>query len=142
MNHKAELTKVKVEWLDRAFEEARKRLHMLAGEADAPTYKEFLTRLVEEGAVKIKGSKFTVQSNNQGSELLRKNLKAITKKISEEKGEEIELQLESIPDFPPGVMIQSSDKRLYYNNTLDARLSGAKQRLGGELYSRLFREGG
>lgn len=135
------MTKMKAEWLDRVFEDAQKRLNIMAEETDSPTYREFLTSLVEEGVVKIKGSKFTVQSNNQGSELLRKNLKAITKKISEEKGEEIELQLESIPDFPPGVMIHSSDKRLYYNNTLDARLSGAKQRLSGGLYSRLFREG-
>ncbi len=139
MNQKGELTKVKAEWLDRIFNEARKRLDVLAEEADSPAYRDFLTSLVVEGTTKMKGSTFTIQSNPQASELLRKNLKAITKRITEEKGEEVELQIESQPDFPPGVIIHSYDKHQYYNNTLDARLTGARQSLSGELYSLLFR---
>jgi vacuolar-type H+-ATPase subunit E/Vma4 len=141
MNQKAELTKLKADWLNQAFEKAHSQLRTLAEEVDSNSYKELLISLVLEGMVKMKGAKFTIQSDNQGSELLRRNLKIITKKVSEEKGTMVELEIESNPDLPPGAIIQSSDKRQYYNSTLDAILTGAKQRLSGTVYEALFSMG-
>jgi len=141
MTQKAELTKVKAGWLDRAFEEAEKRLSDFMKDTRSPAHKDFLTGLVVEGAIKMSGSRFVVLADSQVSGFLKKTLKSISKRISEAKGGEIELQLTSKPNTPAGVILQSADRRQYYNNTLEARLSATRQRLGGELYSLLFREG-
>lgn len=141
MSHKAELIKVKAQWLDRTFEEARKRLGELVRDTNSASYKQFVTGLVVEGAVRIKGSKIVIQSDDVTTEFLRKNMKSISKMISDVKREEVELQLESIQDMPPGVIVRSANKRQYYNNTLEARLSEARQKLSGELYGLLFKEG-
>lgn len=141
MSHRAELIKVKAQWLDRAFEEAQNRIGELVKDADSASYKQFVTGLVVEGAVRIKGSKIFIQSDSVTTEFLKKNMKSISKMISDAKREEVELGLESVRDTPPGVIVRSADKRQYYNNTLEARLSEARQNLSGELYGMLFKEG-
>jgi vacuolar-type H+-ATPase subunit E/Vma4 len=141
MNQRAELTRMKAEWLDRAFEEAKQRLDKLAENSGSSTYRDFLAGLVFESTVKMRGSKFTIQADNRESEILKGNLNAISKRIVQAKGVEVELQIETKPDIPPGVIIRSPDERQYYNNTLEARLTSVRQRLSGQIYSLLFKEG-
>ncbi|MBS7623460.1 hypothetical protein KEJ39_07290 [Candidatus Bathyarchaeota archaeon] len=139
MNHKTELMKAKAQWLDRAFEEAGKRLGEM--DRDSDTYRRFITGLVVEGAAKIKGSKIFIQSDSATASFLKKNRKSITEAISNAKRGNLEIHLETVPDMPTGVIIRSADKRQYFNNTLEARLSEARKNLSGEVYSLLFKEG-
>ena len=73
------------------------------------------------------------------NDLIKKNSSAIIKSASKVKGENIDLKFEQNPDIGIGVIIQSDDKRQYYNNTLEARLNGIKENFGGEVYNLLFK---
>lgn len=141
IGHKSELVELKSQWLDRAFKEARERLLELAEDTDSTTYRQFITGLVVEGALNMKGSAFTIQADRNAADVIKKNLKAISKIISDSKKAEVDLRLDSNPITSIGVIVQSADSRQYYNNTLDARLADVKQRLSGDLYSMLFKEG-
>jgi len=141
IGQKSELVKLKSQWLDRAFEEASKRLNEMAKDADSASYKQFVTGLVVEGALRMKGSKFTIQADSKTADLIKKNLKTISRMISDSKKAEVDLQMDVNPTTSVGVIIQSADRRQYYNNTLEARLSDVRRRLSGELYSLLFKEG-
>ncbi|OGD52496.1 hypothetical protein A3K80_06790 [Candidatus Bathyarchaeota archaeon RBG_13_38_9] len=138
MKQNTELVKTKFEWLDRAFDEAQKKLFELLENTNSPTYKKFLNDIVVEGIVSMKGSKFIIQSNQKTNDLLRKNSTTITKSASKAKGENIDLKFEQNPDIHIGVIIQSDDKRQYYNNTLEARLTATRESFGGNVYTLLF----
>ena len=138
MKQNTELVKTKSEWLDRAFDEAQKKLFELLKDTNSPTYKKFLNDIVVEGIVSMKGSKFIIQSNQKTNDLLKKNSTTITKSASKAKGENIDLKFEQNPDIRIGVIIQSDDKRQYYNNTLEARLTAARESFGGDVYTLLF----
>ncbi|WP_455369601.1 V-type ATP synthase subunit E [[Eubacterium] cellulosolvens] len=138
MKQNTELVKIKSEWLDRAFDEAQKRLYELLKDTSSPTYKKFLNDIIVEGIVSMKGSKFTIQSNQKTTDWIKKNNSTITKSASKAKGENIELKFEQNPDISMGVIIQSNDKRQYYNNTLEARLNGTRESYGGDIYTLLF----
>ena len=138
MKQNTELVKTKSEWLDRAFDEAQKKLFELLKDTNSPTYKKFLNDIVVEGIVSMKGSKFIIQSNQKTNDLLKKNSTTITKSASKTKGENIDLKFEQNPDIRIGVIIQSDDKRQYYNNTLEARLTASRESYGGDVYTLLF----
>lgn len=138
MKQNTELVKTKSEWLDRAFDEAQKKLFELLKDTNSPTYKKFLNDIVVEGIVSVKGSKFIIQSNQKTNDLLKKNSATIIKSASKAKGENIDLKFEQNPDIRIGVIIQSDDKRQYYNNTLEARLTGTRESFGGDVYTLLF----
>ena len=138
MKQNTELVKTKSEWLDRAFDEAQKKLFELLKDTNSPTYKKFLNDIVVEGIVSMKGSKFIIQSNQKTNDLLKKNSTTITKSASKAKGENIDLKFEQNPDIRIGVIIQSDDKRQYYNNTLEARLTATRESYGGDVYTLLF----
>ena len=138
MKQNTELVKTKSEWLDRAFDEAQKKLFELLKDTNSPTYKKFLNDIVVEGIVSMKGSKFIIQSNQKTNDLLKKNSTTITKSASKAKGENIDLKFEQNPDIRIGVIIQSDDKRQYYNNTLEARLTASRESYGGDVYTLLF----
>ena len=138
MKQNTELVKTKSEWLDRAFDEAQKKLFELLKDNNSPTYKIFLNDIVIEGIVSMKGSKFIIQSNQKTNDLLKKNSTTITKSASKAKGENIDLKFEQNPDIRIGVIIQSDDKSQYYNNTLEARLTATRESFGGDVYTLLF----
>jgi vacuolar-type H+-ATPase subunit E/Vma4 len=138
MKQNTELVKIKSEWLDRAFDEAQKKLFELLKDTNSPTHKKFLDDIIVEGIVNMKGSKFIIQSNQKIIDLIKKNSSTITKSASKAKGENIQLKFEQNPDISIGVIIQSDDNRQYYNNTLEARLTGIKESYGGDVYTLLF----
>lgn len=139
MKQNTELVKTKSEWLDRAFDEAQKKLFELLKDTNSPTYKKFLNDIVVEGIVNMKGSKFIIQSNQKTTDILERNSTTIAKSASKAKGENIDLKFEQNSDIRIGVIIQSDDKRQYYNNTLEARLNATRESFGGEVYTLLFK---
>lgn len=141
MNQNTELVKIKSNWFDRAFQDAEKKLKELIEEPASSAYKKFLTNIVVEGVVKMKGSKFIIQSDRKTNDLLKKNSTTISKEISKAKGKNVELQFEQNPNISLGVIVHSADKRQYFNNTLDARLAEVRERLGGQVYTLLFKGG-
>ncbi len=138
MKQNTELVKTKSEWLDRAFDEAQKKLFELLKDTNSPTYKKFLNDIIVEGIVSMKGSKLIIQSDQKTNDLLKKNSATITKSASKVKGDNIDLKFEQNPGIRIGVIIQSDDKRQYYNNTLEARLTGTRESFSGDVYTLLF----
>ncbi|MCK5626402.1 hypothetical protein KAI23_00345 [Candidatus Bathyarchaeota archaeon] len=138
MKQNTELVKTKSEWLDRAFDEAQKKLFELLKDTNSPTYKKFLNDIIVEGIVSMKGSKLIIQSDQKTNDLLKKNSATITKSASKVKGDHIDLKFEQNPGIRIGVIIQSDDKRQYYNNTLEARLTGTRESFSGDVYTLLF----
>ncbi|WP_455278913.1 V-type ATP synthase subunit E [[Eubacterium] cellulosolvens] len=139
MKQNTELVKTKSEWLDRAFEEAKKKLFELLKDTNSPTYKKFLNDIIVEAIASMKGSKFIIQSDQKTNDLLKKNSATIIKSVSKAKEENIDLKFEQNPDTHIGVIVASDDKRQYYNNTLEARLTGTRKSFGGEVYTLLFK---
>ncbi|MGQ9543152.1 MAG: V-type ATP synthase subunit E [Candidatus Bathyarchaeia archaeon] len=141
MTQRAELIKIKTEWLNRVFDEAYKRIGEMAKDPGSTSYRNFLMGLVVEGATALRGSKLLLKADTESGKFLQRSLKELSDKISEMKGERVELEVESQPNSPLGVIIQSSDGRRYYSNTLEARLARVRERIGGSIYNMLFKEG-
>jgi vacuolar-type H+-ATPase subunit E/Vma4 len=138
MEQKGRLLQLKSEWANRVFEEAGRRLVEMA-EKGGLEYRELLSKLILEGIKKIKGDSFIVEANARDVEVIRKELKAILEKAGRIKNAKIELDVRSSPAVSSGgVIVSTGDLTQYYNNTLDARLSLAQQRLSGEAYKIIF----
>ena len=141
MAQRAELTKIRTEWLNRAFQEAYRRVQELAKDPSSKAYRDFLVGLVVEGAANLRGSKLLLKTDVDSGKVLERSLKEISDKVSKVKGEKVELEIEASQGSPEGVIIQSSDGRQYYVNTLEARLERVRERLAGVIYNMLFKEG-
>jgi vacuolar-type H+-ATPase subunit E/Vma4 len=96
---------------------------------------------VVEGAANLRGSKLLLKTDVDSGKVLERSLKEISDKVSKVKGEKVELEIEASQGSPEGVIIQSSDGRQYYVNTLEARLERVRERLAGVIYNMLFKEG-
>jgi len=141
MNKKGELLRVKSEWANRVFEESGKRIGQIAEKGTAE-YRELLGKLVLEGIAKIKGNEFIVEANSRDVELIRKELRTIMETAAKIKNEKVEVRTRAFGAASlGGVVVTTKDMAQYYNNTLEARLSVARQNLGGEVYKILFKGG-
>jgi len=141
MDVKGELLQLKSSWADRVFEEAGKRMTELSHKS-GPEYREFLGKLILEGISKVKGSKFTVAANSRDAEAIKKELKTILERGTKIKNEKIELEVKtSSAASLGGVIVSTEDMTQYFNNTLEARLSQARETLSGEIHKIMFKTG-
>jgi len=141
MDRKGELLELRSRWADRVFEEAEKRIRKMA-EAGKPEYREVLSKLVLEGIVKIKGTKFLVEANPRDTKSIREESRSIIERSRDIKGENVELQVETSDAMSlGGSIVSTQDMTRYFNNTFEARLSRARQSLLGEVYKILLKTG-
>ncbi|HUK27526.1 MAG TPA: V-type ATP synthase subunit E family protein [Candidatus Acidoferrales bacterium] len=138
MKEKAEILRLRHEWMNRSFEEAEKRIALIA-EKGAREYQQLLAALILEGVSKLKGNKFVVGANSRDLKLIKDQLTAITENASQFKNE-IHLDLQPSEVGRGGVVVSTVDGRQYYNNTLDARLAATRQNFAGEVNRILFGE--
>jgi vacuolar-type H+-ATPase subunit E/Vma4 len=141
MDRKGEILQQKLKWANRVFEEAGKRMAEMSRKG-GPEYRELLAQLILEGIAKMKGNRFIVELSSRDSEAVRKQLKTILERAKKTKNEKIELQIRTLSTMGlGGVIISTQDMTQYYNNTLEARLSNARQNLSGEVYRMMFKRG-
>jgi vacuolar-type H+-ATPase subunit E/Vma4 len=141
MEQKGQLLQQKSEWANRVFEEARKRLVDISEKGGAE-YREFLSKLILEGITRIEGNRFIVEANSRDAETIKKGLSTILERAAKIKNEKIDLQVKSSPTISlGGVIVSNGAMTQYYNNTLDARVSQAEQKLSGDVYKIIFKTG-
>ena len=141
MDRKGEILQAKSQWSDKVFEEAGKRLAEMAEKGGAD-YRELLSKLMLEGIMKIKDKKFVAEVNSKDVDAIKKESKVILDRAAKMKNERIELEIKTLSTTPMGgVVISTEDKTRYYNNTLEARLSNARQNLTGEIHKIMFKAG-
>lgn len=103
-------------------------------------YKDSLERLIVEGATKLKGTQFQILTNSRDKKVVKESLKELKKEISKLKGATVSLQIgEETLNTLGGIMIQASDKRQLFNDTLEARLAWIRQEKIGEIFDSLFK---
>ena len=141
MDRKGDLLRVKSGWTNRVFEEVEKRVTKMA-ENGGREYDELLANLILEGVTKMNGSKFIVETNPRDKEAISHLLGTITERASKAKNDKITLHLETLPTRTFGGAVVSTEDRLqYFNNTLEARLAAASQKLEGTIRQILFEPG-
>jgi len=141
MDQKGEILKTKSQWAGRVFEEAGKRLAEMADKGGSD-YRELLSKLILEGILKTKGNKFIAEVDSKDVDAIKKELKPILDRAAKIKNEKIELEIKALSaDSMGGIILSTEDMTRYYNNTLEARLSGARQNLAGEIHKIMFKAG-
>ena len=141
MDQKGKILQTKSQWADRVFEEAGKRLAEMA-DKDGSDYRELLSKLILEGILKIKGNKFIAEVDSKDVDAIKKELKPILDRAAKIKNEKIGLEIKALSaDSMGGIILSTEDMTRYYNNTLEARLSSARQNLAGEIHKIMFKAG-
>jgi len=141
MDQKGMILQAKSQWAGRVFEEAGKRLAEMA-EKGGSDYRELLSKLILEGILKIKGNKFIAEVDSKDVDAIKKELKPILDRAAKIRNEKIELEIKALStDSMGGIILSTEDMTRYYNNTLEARLSSARQNLAGEIHKIMFKAG-
>jgi len=141
MELRRQFLQAKSEWTNRVFEEAGKRIVEMA-QKSKQEYRELLSKLILEGTAKIMRDKFIVEANPRDAEAIKENLKNILEEVQNNKKKKVTLQIMASPTITLGGVIVSTEDRIqYYNNTLEACLSAARQNLAGGLHRVLFKVG-
>ena len=141
MDQKGEILQTKSQWADRVFEEAGKRLAEMADKGGSD-YRELLSKLILEGILKTEGNKFIAEVDSKDVDAIKKELKPILDRAAKIRNEKIELEIKALStDSMGGIILSTEDMTRYYNNTLEARLSSARQNLAGEIHKIMFKAG-
>ena len=141
MDRNGELLRVKSGWTTRVFEEVEKRITKMAG-SGGREYNELLANFTLEGISKMNGSKFIIETSLRDKEAISHLLETITERASKVKNEKVTLHLETLPTRTLGGAVVSTEDRVqYFNNTLEARLAAASQKLEGTIREILFGSG-
>jgi len=138
MDRKGNLLRVKSVWTNRVFEEVEKRVTKMA-ENGGREYNELLANLILEGISKMNGSKFIVETSPRDKEAVSNLLGIITERASKLKNDKVTLRPETLQTRTlGGAVVSTEDKVQYFNNTLEARLAAASQKLEGTIRQILF----
>ena len=141
MDRKGDLLRVKSGWANRVFEEVEKRITKMA-ENGGREYNELLANLTLEGISKMNGSKFIVETSPRDKEAVSNLLGIITERASKLKNDKVTLRPETLQTRTlGGAVVSTEDKVQYFNNTLEARLAAASQKLEGTIRQILFGPG-
>ena len=138
MDGKGNLLRVKSRWMNRVLEEVEKRITKMA-ENGGREYNELLANLTLEGISKMNGDNFIVEMSPRDKEAIGKFLGAITERASKLKNNKVTLQLNTLQTKTlGGVIVSTEDRTQYFNNSLEARLAVASQKLEGTIHQILF----
>ena len=141
MDRKGDLLRVKSGWTKRVFEEVEKRITKMA-ENGGREYNELLANLTLEGISKMNGSKFIIETSLRDKEAISNLLGTITERASKLKNDKVTLHLETLQTKTlGGAVVSTEDQVQYFNNTLEARLAAASQKLEGTIRQILFGPG-
>ena len=104
-------------------------------------HKKLLVDLIREGIKSLGEQKIRIFSNKIDTAFLREHIKNLRANLGKYLGYKVEIDLTGDPlDHVGGVVISSLDGKICYNNTLEARLSKAKDQLRFKVTKILFAE--
>ena len=108
--------------LNKSFEEAMKKLKAASESQD---YEKVLRALVLEALDQVGGESFVLHSNSRD----QKTLKKIAEMVSKEKNVKISIDASPLEKTIGGVVVNSSDGYVTFDNTFEARLERLKPSL-------------
>jgi vacuolar-type H+-ATPase subunit E/Vma4 len=121
--------------LSRIFEEVRKKLEDFRGQAD---YAEFLKACAIEGALAVESEAIQVVCGKTEKKILSAAVLAAIQKTLAKEGRACRLALADGADEEGGVLVQSSDGRMRFDNRFSARIKRMEHRLRLEAMKAVF----
>jgi vacuolar-type H+-ATPase subunit E/Vma4 len=128
-----QLLQTKEDLVDNAL---KKAVEKFKGYVETKEYHTYLLKLIEETAQKIGKKELIIQINAKDAQwLTQEKIKPLAKKL------QAELELSTAAEqFIGGCIVQTSDGKIIYNNTIDNRLDELKPTLRVEIAKILFGE--
>ncbi len=120
---------------DRMFEEVRKKLKDFRSR---PEYVEFLKSCVIEGVMAVEADAILIRCGKIEKERLSPDVIQFIQKALLDKGRQCRLELADSGDDEGGVLIQSADGRMRFDNRFQARIRRMEHRLRLEVMKTVF----
>ncbi|HVN16714.1 MAG TPA: V-type ATP synthase subunit E family protein [Anaerolineales bacterium] len=118
--------------LDRVFKTAREKLPGIQQRAD---YEKVAVQLLKEALIQLKASKAEVRADAGTQKVLKQSvLDQISKELN------VQLTLGKPLEHGTGVVVDASDGRLHYDNTLETRLDRMQNAMRSSVYQVLMGE--
>ena len=138
--NRKELLDAREEFISQVFEKAYDRIVERSRKIDQD-HEKLLIDLIREGTKSIGEQKIRIVSNKIDTAFLRKHIQKLRATLGKYLGYKVDIDLTGDPlDYVGGVVISSLDEKICYNNTLEARLSEARDRLRFKVTKILFAE--
>lgn len=125
------LMQARQELLSKVFEEAERRLEVMA-EGMGSDYTDILVKMISESASAIGGEEFIVAANERDLAYLKKSLRTINKDLKKALGGTIKLGDEPI-EITGGIVVRNNDATKTYYNTLKGTLVKVRSRIEAEV---------
>jgi V/A-type H+-transporting ATPase subunit E len=125
------LMQARQELLSKVFEEAERRLEVMA-EGMGSDYTDILVKMISESASAIGGEEFIVAANERDLAYLKKSLRTINRDLKKALGGTIKLGDEPI-EITGGVVVRNNDATKTYYNTLKGTLVKVRSRIEAEV---------
>jgi len=125
------LMQARQELLSKVFEEAERRLEVMA-EGMGSDYTDILVKMISESASAIGGEEFIVAANERDLAYLKKSLRTINRDLKKALGSTIKLGEEPI-EITGGVVVRNNDATKTYYNTLKGTLVKVRSRIEAEV---------
>jgi V/A-type H+-transporting ATPase subunit E len=125
------LMQARQELLSKVFEEAERRLRVMAGGMGSD-YTDILLKMISESAFAMGGEEFIVAANERDLAYIKKNLRTINMDLKKTLGGTIKLSDEPI-NIIGGVVVRNNDATKTYYNTLKGTLNRVRSRIEAEI---------
>ncbi|MCD6509065.1 MAG: hypothetical protein J7L11_01550 [Thermoprotei archaeon] len=139
MKRRQEIARLKEEYVEKVFQEVHKRLEEFVAN-NREEYAKVLRNLVLEALSEISshGDEFLILINEKDRDILYEALADIEERMYKALGRRIRLSIEEELECMGGAIVATKDRRVYYNNTLEARLHYARERYAERILRILF----
>jgi len=140
MKKRAELIKIKEDYVKKAFDEAYKIIQEYPLKNNEE-YKKVLFNLMLDSLKEIinYGDEFIVFANERDIILIREVLTEVEDKVFEMSGRRIHISIHDKPIASiGGIILSTKDNKVFFNNTFEARLQYVKEAYLHKIYEMLF----
>lgn len=138
LDQERRLSNVRSQLIEKVFSQAVATLEKISNNLEQ-RYKTSLRKLIIEAAKRIQGSELEIQVNSRDRKFLEGKLDELKKAISKEKDLPIVLKIsEEQLNVQGGVIVRDKNGRQIFNNTVEARLTEARQEMIGRISESLF----
>jgi len=130
------LVEVREQAISRGFDEAEKRLILIAtGKDKSIDYWDILKRLIVEACSGIGGREFLVSANERDTKLLKRRALAreVKELLNKTLGGDIDLVVEAPTECLGGVIVRNREGTKIFYNTLEGRLLKVRRRIEAEI---------
>jgi len=135
---KRKISDVKFQLQDEALNLAMERLKEISKDSSS-SYRQNLKKSIVKAAMKIRAVDLEILVNSRDCEFVKDKIAELKREISKLKGAQVSLKVgEEALNVMGGAIVQDKDRRQIFNNTLEAKLTMARQELLGEISASLF----